>query len=108
MLCLQQGQMHSQMGADWAPDDLWWCGVVSFGAKRQGIEGERREQGHWEPDVLLKFTQSWWDAMMRWPARLSSIRKGKRKTVSQTRLFLCCTVVLANNCLFYHSRTKEN
>lgn len=51
MLCLQRSQMRSQMGADWTPDDLVWCGVVAWSAL--GLRGrggrEKREQGHQMP-----------------------------------------------------------
>lgn len=56
--------MNSQMGADWTPDDLLWCGVVRCGgavcsgAVRRGERGKRGEQGHWAPDASLKFTLS--------------------------------------------------
>lgn len=39
--CFVCSQAKSQMGADWTPDDLLWCGgVVCFEAKRQEREGK--------------------------------------------------------------------
>lgn len=41
----REATLHSQMEADWTPDDLLWCGsMVCFGAKRQDREGEKREE----------------------------------------------------------------
>lgn len=48
-----EAKMHSQMGADWTPDDLLWCGgVVCFEDKRRGREGKEkggRGTGHQMP-----------------------------------------------------------
>lgn len=48
--------MHSQMEADWTPDDLLWYGsMVCFGAKRQdGGGGVWGLAGECDPDALLK------------------------------------------------------
>lgn len=46
----QWSQMHSQMGADWTPDDLLWCGGgICSGAMRCGCEVKKKStaSGQW-------------------------------------------------------------
>ncbi len=93
----------------WEPTghQMTCCGMVAWSALGLRDRGEREKkggQGQWIPDALL----SWWDAMTLLPGLISSIRMVNREDVSQTSLFLCCAIVLANNNLYQHRLTKEN
>jgi len=66
--------------------------LVCFEAKGPGRGG--REQGHWAPDVFLKFTQT-----CVLVGHHDAPAWSELEAVSQMCPFLCWTVVLANNYL---------
>lgn len=107
MFCLLWSQIHSQMGADWTPDDLLWCGkIVCFGAKRRG-RGKEKRTGALGTRCPTKV-----NAVLvgcHHSGAVDSQATGRRteKSVPQICLLLCCIAIPANN--NYHYRlTKEN
>lgn len=107
--CLVCNEASLQMGADWTPDDLLWCGgVVCFGAMRQerGEREEDRGTGHQMPCSSLlspAVLVGCHDALARSTLEHQEGEHRDREPVPQMLLFLCCTSALSNGALYHHS-----